>query len=265
MVYAVIKTRFRATHHWPQCNIKSVNFLKNEHHHEFNVCVQIQQFHNERDVEYLSFQSYLDTQIQKMLAELKKFRSCEHMASYLFKQIRKSYPNRLLKVEVNEDNYYGAQVEQNDLIELSWLAGIIDGEGSIYLINKTYQPVIMIGNYNKRIIAKIYNIIKSNNIKQNKIFIEKSTPKRILKKPFYRICITGINNIYQVLNLITPYLVGKREQADILKKYCEYRMEKQKNKRGQGNRGKYYKNLALDKKSIATLKKLQLLNCSKEA
>lgn len=114
-VYAIVRTKFRATHCWPNCNIKKVEFLKYEHHHEFNVIVKISQVHrSDRDVEYLVFQQYLDDIIKVMLKKLSIKRSCEDMAEWLYEKISKDYYDRRIEVEVNEDGYFGALITPDD-------------------------------------------------------------------------------------------------------------------------------------------------------
>ena len=260
--FAVVRTSFRATHCWPNCNIKDVKFLKNKHHHEFKVEVQIQQFHDDRDIEYLMFQRYLDILIKKMLLILKEKRSCEMMADWLRTNIMKKYSNRIVTVSVNEDGYYGALVKPKIVtkqdIDIAWLAGIIDGEGSIYMSGTTFRPCIMLGNCNKLMIDKAYNLINDIGVKQNKIFIKKSTPKRKLNRPFYRIAITGLKNVYNFLNVIEPFLISKKPQGIILKKYCFHRLSKPM-KKGFGG-GTYS---SYDKQTQSTVNKLKKLNDSK--
>lgn len=109
MIYAVIKTTYRGTHKWKDCNIKEVEFLKNEHHHEFQITAWIEQRHDNRDIEYIKFQNELDKIIDKAFKSLSENRSCEMLAKEIHNLICELFRfERSIKVQVLEDGHYGA-------------------------------------------------------------------------------------------------------------------------------------------------------------
>lgn len=114
-------------------------------------------------------------------------------------------------------------------IKLGWLAGIIDGEGCLQLAKQKYRdrfhyrPQIVIGNTNPKIIEEIRNIAK-----------EFELPIYILEKRYRAMNSTSMTEVVQIMGLkrvqkwleiITPYLIGKKEQAIIVKNFIQHRLE----------------------------------------
>ena len=114
MIWAVVKFRFAGMHRWKKADGK-VEFLKALHRHMFYVTVQIEQLHNDRDIEYISFKEWL-------LRNKPRFEptdSCEMYAQKVLKKIEKKYPNRIVFVQVMEDDENGAIAsKENDCGEL---------------------------------------------------------------------------------------------------------------------------------------------------
>jgi len=84
----------------------------------FHVEVWIEQKHNERDIEYLTFKDWLTNPVQDIVYTSIQDRfgiteedSCETMAEKIRKFIVESYPDRKVKVFVFEDGENGACVE----------------------------------------------------------------------------------------------------------------------------------------------------------
>lgn len=212
LCYAVIKTSFIGFHKWDEA-IKPVEYLKDVHRHNFNIVCHIQQHHNNRDIEYHMFQTWLNEQLNVLKENIN---SCEMLAEDIAKLIKIKYPGRWLKIEVYEDNEVGASYEENFTHDLAWLGGIIDGEGCIY-ITKKYRPAIMISNTNIDIINKCVDIIQKIGIITNKIVEENRKEKK--QKTAYSITVGNRQDVYILLSYIIPYLVGKRQQANTLKEY----------------------------------------------
>jgi len=106
MLYAKITTQFEGIHYWK--NAKGAeDFLKYPHRHIFYVTVYIEQFHNDRDVEFIAFKRW----INKITSKKIDYKSCEMIAEDLAKKIKKKYGNRKLKIEVSEDNENGCVLE----------------------------------------------------------------------------------------------------------------------------------------------------------
>ena len=103
MLWAKITYQFEGFHRWAEAK----NFLSNLHRHIFHVTVWVEQFHNERDVEYIDFKNRIRG-ICKMFPD---DYSCEIMAESIRGWVYVNYPKRKVKVEVLEDGENGALLE----------------------------------------------------------------------------------------------------------------------------------------------------------
>jgi len=111
-----ITHQFAATHHYPDASGPE-EFLKYPHRHVFHVTVWIEQFHNNRDIEYMAFKSWL----QRNLLQDQNLgaKSCEMLAENIIARVRAEWcgkdgpgaPTRKIKCEVTEDGENGALVE----------------------------------------------------------------------------------------------------------------------------------------------------------
>lgn len=117
--WAKVSTTFTAQHRWEDAP-DEVSFLKDDHRHEFHVTVTIEQFHDDRDVEYIMFKRALDEWLAEYPAEGVSGgklgeKSCEMMAKDIIEQfIFDEVPdamNRYITVEVLEDGENGALVD----------------------------------------------------------------------------------------------------------------------------------------------------------
>lgn len=224
MIYAHIKTRLEATHQWKECDIKEVDFLKYRHHHEFEISVKIQENHTNRDIEFIAFKRWLDSELIKLRDrnyDLKNL-SCESLCEKTREIILKKYPGREVIVEVLEDGHYGSIVDYAR--EAAWLAGIIDGEGYIGLCKQlkgvgNFYPKIDITNTNLEMIEKIQAIYK-------KLVIDKEIKKYNkgkFHKQVYNVGLTKKESIIELLNIVKDFLIAKKEQATLLQEWCEIR------------------------------------------
>lgn len=111
--YAKVQTTFTATHRWEDAP-ESVEFLQDAHRHEFHVKALIEQFHDDRDVEYIQVKRKIDSYLEKEYdqQDLDEM-SCEMIAndiiSFIKMEIEDSI-NRFVQVEVLEDGENGAVV-----------------------------------------------------------------------------------------------------------------------------------------------------------
>lgn len=108
VIWAVISTSFEGIHQYPDAP-NDVSFLKYPHRHIFHVKISIEQFHNDRDVEFILFKRF----INKVIANKKfpKSVSCEMMSDFIFKKILKKYPDRRTRIEISEDLENGSLIE----------------------------------------------------------------------------------------------------------------------------------------------------------
>jgi hypothetical protein len=130
--------------------------------------------------------------------------------------------------------------------EKGYIAGIIDGEGTISLEKRKFSnvkihPVISISNCSLELLNHIQKIIKCGTVRLAKKANQKARPE-------YKLSINRINQIEGLLSIITPYLILKRKQAEIVLEFiCHLQMKRQRN----------YK---LSKYEMTLFKEIRMLN-----
>lgn len=87
-----------------------VSFLGYPHRHMFHFKVQLEVFHDDRDVEFIQFKRELEALYSSGVMQL-DYKSCEMMAQDLAKYIQTKYPNRDLTIDISEDNENGSIIE----------------------------------------------------------------------------------------------------------------------------------------------------------
>lgn len=85
---------------------RDVSFLATPHRHIFHFRVEIDVFHNDRDVEFIQFKRWLERLYNEGTLEL-SYKSCEMIADDLAETIHQTYPDRCLVISVAEDNENG--------------------------------------------------------------------------------------------------------------------------------------------------------------
>lgn len=105
--WAEVSLQFVGMHHYPEA-ADAVEFLSDPHRHTFHVTVQLEQFHNNRDVEYIQFKRWLKEQLPS--GDLGTA-SCEDIADRIYEAIDEEYPDRRVRISVTEDGENGAVVE----------------------------------------------------------------------------------------------------------------------------------------------------------
>ena len=86
-----------------------VSFLGYPHRHTFYFKVQIEVFHNDRDIEFIQFKRWLENLYKEDVIQL-DYKSCEMIADDLYKQINSKYPGRFVVIDVAEDNENGCSI-----------------------------------------------------------------------------------------------------------------------------------------------------------
>lgn len=97
------------------------------------------------------------------------------------------------------------------LIDISWAAGLIDGEGSFGLYND--NPVLAVESTCRTVIEEIHRILGG------KCYAVKRRTKR--NRPVFKWSIHGRNSI-GVCHVIAEHLRDKREQAELLTTIYDY-------------------------------------------
>lgn len=104
-------------------------------------------------------------------------------------------------------------------LEIGWLAGALDGEGSLNFserkdgLNKYYMH-IQIANTNLAYLQKAKEIIHAGSIYSYNWNNGKW-------KIIYTYRLTNVGIVLHILEQITPYLIIKKEKAEIITKACE--------------------------------------------
>lgn len=98
--------------------------------------------------------------------------------------------------------------------ELGYLAGIIDGEGSIYfnLNGSVCQPRVSVDNTHEGLIDYLHRLVPTSNTKAS---TENYASKKVGNKVAYRWGVSGKVDVKTLLELVLPYLVAKKDQAEI--------------------------------------------------
>jgi hypothetical protein len=125
--------------------------------------------------------------------------------------------------------------------EKGWLAGILDGEGSILLflgVKKggklnNVSPQVTVGNTEKEMIEQYASLLKkipagvhvSSRVPKCGGIKSTMTPKRAEKyKRLYVASSVGFSRVKSVLKVVTPYLVtSKKKKAELILEYINYR------------------------------------------
>ena len=84
-----------------------VSFLGYPHRHMFHFRVEIEVFHDDRDIEFIQFKRWLEELYGDGILQL-DYKSCEMIAEELAETINKRYPDRKMTITVSEDNENGA-------------------------------------------------------------------------------------------------------------------------------------------------------------
>jgi hypothetical protein len=84
-----------------------VSFLGYPHRHIFHFKIEIEVFHNDRDIEFIQFKRWLESLYANGTLQL-DYKSCEMICDELAEIINSKYPNRKLNIKVSEDNENGA-------------------------------------------------------------------------------------------------------------------------------------------------------------
>ena len=116
---------------------------------------------------------------------------------------------------------------------LSWLGGIIDGEGMVTTIKRVggkynqygYSPRISIVNTDLVIINEVVSICDEISLPY---YVQTKKGKGLWKTK-YEVLFNGMRRCKIVLDVITPYLVSKKQRAISLLKFCNNRLNLPRN------------------------------------
>ena len=89
---------------------EGVEFLQYPHRHIFHFRVEIEVFHDDREIEFILFKRELEKLYSDGILEL-DYKSCEMMADDLSKYIYQEYTGRNFNIIISEDGENGAICE----------------------------------------------------------------------------------------------------------------------------------------------------------
>ena len=104
----IITLQVEGLHCWPDCTIKEVDFLRNQHRHLFYITCKKEVNHSDREIEIIQFKhrvfDYLASRYWNKTCFQFKNMSCEQIAQELLRAFNLCY------CSVLEDNENGAEV-----------------------------------------------------------------------------------------------------------------------------------------------------------
>lgn len=86
-----------------------VSFLASPHRHIFHFKVEIEVYHDDRDIEFIQFKRILENEYNKGILSV-DHKSCEMIANDLYQFIHSNYPEREVTIEVSEDGENGCRI-----------------------------------------------------------------------------------------------------------------------------------------------------------
>ena len=87
--------------------LAEVSFLGYPHRHMFHFRIEMEVFHDDRDVEFILLKRELEGLYEKGALQL-DYKSCEMLCDDLAEYILDKYPGRNLSISISEDNENGA-------------------------------------------------------------------------------------------------------------------------------------------------------------
>ena len=112
--------------------------------------------------------------------------------------------------------------------ELAYLAGIIDGEGNVSIVKRTtyYVPVVAISNTNETLVLHLKSVLESIGVGFSLSYSDRG--QRTNSKPAWTFQIAGKSRVKKLLEMVYPYLVAKRQQTDLVIKWCSKKERRRK-------------------------------------
>ena len=110
--YIVVRTERVGYHRYPLAP-SQVQYLNNLHRHKFYFEVVIEVYHNDRELEFLIVQEFINKSLDRIFQDSPDSSSCEMLGERLLKAIKEQYcidSDRNVKVSVFEDNENGAAI-----------------------------------------------------------------------------------------------------------------------------------------------------------
>lgn len=120
-------------------------------------------------------------------------------------------------------------------VQVSWLAGFVDGEGSLLIPmekNGTLKTIFSVGNTHRISIERVKEIVSEIVGRQIRYYTIHATAKN--HQPLFTIRLSKKSEVLAVVKSLLPFLVTKIEQAKLMAQYIESNPAT----RGQGGLGR---------------------------
>ena len=133
----------------------------------------------------------------------------------------------------------------NKEVWTAWLAGLIEGEGTIMLCRRSNKkikgglllsPALLITNTNFALLEKAQEIVTELCGAKSSIHV-KNKKRPVNCKIAWHLVVQAQKSLVELLPLLKPYFVGKTEQACLVTDFC---------KRRRDRCSRYYKDTQLD-------------------
>jgi hypothetical protein len=92
--------------------LADVAYLGNKHRHLFKFNIQIEIFHNDRELEFHQFLNYCESLFETNQIDI-DYKSVEMLADDLYIKLADRYPGRDMIISVSEDGECGCKIEYN--------------------------------------------------------------------------------------------------------------------------------------------------------
>ena len=93
----------------PEEHWLDVSFLADLHRHIFHFRVEMEVFHDDRDVEFIQLKRILESWYSERTLSV-DFKSCEMIAKDLYDKIAVTWPERAIRIDVSEDGENGCRI-----------------------------------------------------------------------------------------------------------------------------------------------------------
>jgi len=102
-------------HYYPAAadepNLADVSYLGNKHRHLFKFKVQIEIFHDDREIEFHQFLNYCESLFESRVDI--DYKSVEMLSDDLYVAIAEKYPMRNMVIDISEDGECGCSISYN--------------------------------------------------------------------------------------------------------------------------------------------------------
>jgi hypothetical protein len=112
--------------------------------------------------------------------------------------------------------------------DLAWLAGILDGEGAVYIgrsfqkMRPIYKPDVRVEMVDERTIDRVCWIYKKLDVDFTKKSLPMKNPKH---RPRHIVWMKGHESVLKLCRAVAPYLVTKVAHAKLVAQFCTLRLK----------------------------------------